>query len=202
MARPRRKMIPGEHLPPGHWGYGFSREDCAKGGRKSAEKRRERADRHKRVMRAFRQRQNRPHNLKAWRRKRGAKGLFLPSQRKSPTPRATEATKATEVPSTAPRTSAFRFPPGFGFAECRSCGWVGPAYNLVKHDRMKHASPTSPWHPKNAARRSAQVRRARAEARKRYEEETRAELARMASISEDPSDSRPGEAPTGGVSAG
>ena len=195
-------VLPGQRLRPGYWGYGFSREDCAKGGRKSAEKRRERADRHKRVMRAFRQRQNRPRNLKAWRRERDAKGLFLSSRRKSPMPRATEATKVAEVPSTSLRTGTYRLPPGFGFAECRACGWVGPGYNLVKHDRMKHASPTSPWHPKNAARRSAQVRRARVEARKRYEEETRAELARMAAVSEDPSDSCPGEAPTGGVSDG
>lgn len=202
MAPRRRHLRPRERLRPGHWGYALSREDCAKGGRKSAEKRRERADRHKRVLRAHHQRRNRAHNLKAWRRERDANGQFLPSRRSSSTVRATEETKAPDPPSTSPMIGAYRPPPVYGLAQCDDCGWAGKEYNLVKHARMKHASPNSPWHPKNAARRSAEVRRARLEARKRYEEETRAELARMASISKDPSDSCPGEAPTGGVSAG
>ena len=170
----RRKMLQGERLMPGCLGYGFSREDCAKGGRKSAEKRRERSERHKRILRAYHLRQNRAHNEKAWKRERDAKGRFLPFKGERPGPKATEATKAPEPTSTSRKARAYRLPLAYGRAECEKCGWFGPEYNLVKHTRMKHASPTSPWHPRNAGRRSAQVRKAKLQERKRREEEAQA----------------------------
>lgn len=199
MARRRRKLLHGERLRPGCTGYAFSREDCAKGGTKTGESKRAAAERHKQVMRAHHQRQNRAHNLEAWKRGRDANGRFIPSQRKSPTSKATEAT---EPASTSPRNGTYGLPPAYGFAERGSCGWVGPEYSLVKHTRMKHASPTSPWHPMNAALRSAKVRSASARERKRLEEEARAFLSQALPTPDGGGLSESETAPTERVSSG
>ncbi len=198
----RRTMRPGDQLSPGHWGYGFSYEDCARGGRKSAEVRRARKERLQRHQKERRLREMRASG--AWVRERDERGRFLPSRNKKPKPppKPREPKYGSQVPEPMfPGQRPFPLPPGWVI--CTTCRkWMGPVHNDWKHKVMKHSQENSKWHPKNAARRSAQVRRARLEARKRVEEEGRAAAAQMTSISGDPSGSLPEKAPTRGLSAG
>ncbi len=172
-----RTMRPGDSLPAGHWGYGFSYEDCVKGGKKSVEVRRARRERHERHRKERRLREVRASG--AWQRERDERGRFLPSRDKQPrpSPKPREPKYGSQVPEPLfPGQRPFPLPPGWVI--CTTCQkWMGPIHNDWKHKVMKHSQENSKWHPKNAARRSAEVRKARLEAKKRAEEQARAAAA-------------------------
>ena len=196
----RRKMRPGEHLPSGHWGYGFSFEDCSRGGKKSVEARRAKKERHKRRRKERRLREMRACG--AWERERDERGRFLPSrdERPKPPPKPREPNYRSQVPEPMfPNQGPFPVPDGWMICSiCRK--WMGPVHNVWKHKVMKHSQENSKWHPRNAWLKSAEVRRSRVDARKWAEAEARAAAAEMASIPEAPSDSHPEKAPNEGLS--
>ena len=163
-----RKLMPGERLPPGVSGYGFSQEDLSRGGRNSAEKHRERKERHRRLAQGRRRGERLEFGpAYTWPTGRDAGGRWLPGKARVPAEKTPERIEVpTKRPPPPPPSSRPR--PPRGLAECEICyGWSGLKRHLVLHVRMAHAPLSSPWHPRRAWERSAAVRRVRVEERER-----------------------------------